>query len=708
MNDLHSRRTSSRIRRRILSPLLAVALVAPAAGAAPTALEVGPADPPFVAALVGAGAIEQQVDALAAYMTRVGLEEPGVDELKGMLLEELKLRKGPLVKALGLAEGGAVAMYGVANEGRLEVAVAADVADQKAVIKALVLMVEGDQWVPDGDKPKRAKVERRKLPGGGLEIKVALPEERGMTARFLGDVMVMADDAAVLDQMRLGGGARPAILGKMQRGPGDAAAVVALSPQRMAELEGGEPAFHVMESAQLVSVWGPSGVDTWGELRLAEDAAPFVAIGKPSPAGAEARRVMQGLAGAGTGMWFRWSLDPKAGFAVARNMLGPALDDGIKEMKKETGLHLEKDLVDVFTGDMMFACGEGIADCLWVMGVTDGRKAAATITKALDAFSEEERRIGHETKQLQGVGAKGSMVMETTFHEIAWDWDKDKPRRLAKGERREELFRLHWATRDHALILGLTLAEVAAATGRAVPPSEDLPELLAQGRGFGDGDVMAAYQLVVDPSTLVRQILPVARGLLPKLHEGGMIVRVADAFLALQDLIVDGGSVLEVEGTTFTLRGRARPMPSAGQPGHDARHAAAYERALAFRYRGLIRSSNEALLELSEAAKGTIWAQKARTLALSGDGVGPLLMGVMSGAVTAFGLMAGAKYDDDEMMHAMPAPVIAPAGPGGGACAALEALTCSGPNQNHGSCQIAQSGLEADCDSEFKALLSGP
>ncbi len=175
--------------------------------------------------------------------------------------------------------------------------------------------------------------------------------------------------------------------------------------------------------------------------------------------------------------------------------------------------------------------------------------------------------------------------------------------------------------------------------------------------------------------------------------------------IALQDLIVDGGSVLQVDGATFRFEGRVRPVPGKDQPGHDPGLAGAYEKALAQRYQGRIRTSNEALLALAERGPGTVWAAKARALALSGDSLGPLLLGLISGAGTFMGLARAKSFEEDAIMHAMPVPATAPAT---GSCAALESLTCSGPNFSRGSCQIARGGVDADCEVEFKALLGSP
>ena len=688
-----------------LAVLVAATLSAPAVSAAPTALEVGPADPPFVAALLGVGAVETQLNQLAAYMTRVGLEEPGVDALKAMAFAELGLKaRGPLATALGLATDGSIALYGVALEDRLDVTIAADVSDRKKVIATLVMLEESDQWVPDGEQPKRAKVTKRKLPGRGLEVHVALPDERGVTARFQGDVMVMSQKPEALDAMRLGGGSRPPIIDKARRGAKDTAFVLTMNPRRIAELEGDrDPVLQMLQDIAIVSVWGVSGVDTWGEITFDEEVAPFLAIAKPAANGAAARAAMQGLAGEGTGMWFRWSVDAQAAFELARSMMGPALDDGIKEMQAETGLHLKKDLVDVFTGDMLLSCREGLADCLFVLGVTDPSKASKTVIAALDAIAKDAKRMGHDTQRRKDAGGQGSAVFETTFFEVPWDWDKDKPRKPARDERRPDVFRMHWAVRGDALIFGFTPAEVAAATSRRLPAARDLPPLLAGGRGFGDKDLMAGYQQVSDPSTLLRQILPIVRSALPALGEPGILVRAADALIALQDLIVDGGSVLEISGTTFRFQGRVRPVPGTGQEGFDAGLSGRYEAALAQRYQGRIRSSNEALLALADAAAGTVWASKARALALSGDSLGPLLLGAMGGMGTFLGLARAVEFDEPATLHAQPAVQ-----PASGSCAALESLTCSGPNFSRGSCQIARGGIDMDCEAEFKALLGGP
>lgn len=111
------------------------------------------------------------------------------------------------------------------------------------------------------------------------------------------------------------------------------------------------------------------------------------------------------------------------------------------------------------------------------------------------------------------------------------------------------------------------------------------------------------------------------------------------------------------------------------------------------RYEGRVRTSNEALLALSERYPGTVYAKKARTYALGGDGLsGMLAASVLSG----FWLFTGMQVMGEAVPMA-PAPAMS-------ACTALEQITCpGGPQPDPVACRIAKRRTEGDC----QAALTG-
>ncbi len=265
----------------------AVAVAAPApAHAAPTALDVGPADAGGAIAITGLGTIEDKLEHFITYMQRVGLEDPGVDRLRELLQRELKLAKGPITRSVGVNPDGAIALWLVTRP-RPEVVLAADVADPKAVIALLVRAQEEDQWVEPGEKPRKAKVERRKLPGGAVEVHVALPERTGITARFVGGVMILAERAESLDAMRMAGGSRPPVFDRLEIGDDKLSVAGFMAPALIAEATGERGGgLEMIEVVQGHMTVGAAGVITRGKLELAPQTEPFVGIARPGAGGA--------------------------------------------------------------------------------------------------------------------------------------------------------------------------------------------------------------------------------------------------------------------------------------------------------------------------------------------------------------------------------------------------------------------------------------
>ncbi|MGM0574685.1 MAG: hypothetical protein ACQEXJ_02990 [Myxococcota bacterium] len=633
---------SARAWIRALAPLLL--LTSAPAGAAPTALDVGPPDPPVVMALSGVGTLERQVDEFVEYMKRLGLDDPGIGQLRAEALETLGRRRGDLVRALGLNPEGSVALYVVRAGGRgMEPVFALDVGDRRAFVDALTMLEEADQWVPPDKEAEEAEVDERALAGGGVEVSVALPGRRGVVARIREGVAVVADRPEVLDAMRLGGGTRPPVADRLVRDDAHVGGVFYMTPAAVAAAQpGAPPAMGMIERVEAVGSLGPDGMSLWANGRFSAELQPFLKVGLPGPAGEESRKVMRAMAGRGTTLWWRWSFDTAAAWKLAGTMLGDARQDIVREMKDDSGLHLNDDVVEVFTGDLLVTCQESSLDCVLAAGTLDERRAAATMKKILESAAESDETLEIDTRARRLPGAK--RLYSSTFVEVRPGSDE-----------RKEMFRVHWGTRDHALVAGFTEYAVETALERSLEPAGQVPKMLGE-RGFSARDVMAGYQLVQEPSSLLRQLLPVLRGVLPATNEAGIATRVVDGFMALQDRIVDSAALVEADGLSWTLQGEVRTLPSEGSEDWSPEWERRFEEALRLRYQGRIRSSNEALLGLAEAAPDTPWALKARTYALAGDDLSAVLM-----AASAVGwMMQGARMFTDGD-SAPPAAVEVPA-----------------------------------------------
>lgn len=671
--------------------MLALAAPRPGAAAEPkvTALDVGPADAPMVMALTGIDRAEDQLFEFLDKVERLGLEDPGLRRLRAKGLAKLGKKKGTLASAVGLAPGGNVVLYGMPAEGRLRVVLVADVVDKDALLHALAVMQEADQWVPHGEKPKRATITRRQLGGGGFEATIALPESSGVVVRVHDGVAAVSDSPAALDTLRLAGGQRSAVGDRLVPGKVGFAVHVTPPPPGMTSSD-----FNMLGAVfeRLDGVWleTGTGLEVDADLHFVSDVEPWLAMAHPSAKGEAARQVMRGMVGPDTGMWGRWSVDAQAAWSLAQTMLGDALVDIRKEVKRETGLDLERDIVNTVTGDLFFSCEDGLLSCVLVVGVQSSARGVSTVKRALAAMVRDDKRtrIGHERFSLPG----GRTLFRTQVDELRWKDDENDP------DEWKPQAQFWWGARDHALVVGLSRFGVSDALTRALSGPVGLPDFL-QGHAFDANTSAAFHQQSREPMRIMRLVAAVVRAFTPAESPLGIGARAFELYAAAEDYMGEQASILTTEGLAWHVHGEMRALPmAAGDPGFDATLAGLWDAALALRYQGRTRASNEAMMDLATRAPDSPWGQKARRYALASDDLSVLTsMLYFFGAVGARGFAHG--FDDEVRM-----PEAAPQSYD--SCATLESMTCSGPGYNEGSCNIAQSGDIDTCAQELEALLN--
>jgi hypothetical protein len=675
----------------VFASFFALALAGPSASAEtgkPNALEVGPTDAPFVVAATALGRVEDEVFAFLEQMERLGLEDPGLRKLRAETLAKLGKKKGSLIRAAGIDPNGAMAMYGVTVEGRMSVGVAVDITDRDAFVRALAVIQEQGQWVPYGEKRKRAVITKRELGGGGFEATVGLPESSEITVRVHGGVAVLATDVQALDGFRLAGGQRIDIADRLP--PGAAGMVMRVKPTGggMTE-EMGIPIGAVLEHLEAVWRETPDGIVADGNVRFASDLEPWVALARPGAAGEAARKVMRSLVGPETGVWLRWSVDASGAWELAKTLLGDALGDVQKEVKRETGLDMKRDIVDAVTGDLLFSCEDGVLSCVAVFGTSKGGRAVASLKKALDSAMRDSKRdrLVHERSSLPG----GRTLYRTQLDEKKWKEDESAP------DEWQPMAQFYWGARDHALVLGLTRDGVVDALTRSLPGPGKVPDFL-EGRGFDAETGAAFYQRGHEPMRILRLVAAVVRAVIPAGAAAGIAARAFELYAAAEDFMWERASILTSNGLDWSFHGLVTTMPGEKSPGFDAALAGAWETALGLRYRGRVRQSNEAMLDLATRAPESPWGMKAKIYALASDDVS-----MLTSAFYLVGMFSLRGIGRSSMPQEEMAPTMPPS-----ACLSLESMTCSGPSYNQGSCQIAQNGDEADCETELQAVLSAP
>ena len=590
----------------------------------PTALDVGPADAPMVFAVTGLAAIENQLDSFVEHLGRVGLDDPGMGRLRELAREQiphLKRSSGHVLHGLGLAPEGSLAAYAVPGASGVHGVVAVDVANRQAFLKTLAWLKQvGASGAAKGKRP-RVKIKRQRLPGGGLKARLHTAEGEDLVVKFHGDVAVVSDEEEALELMRLGGGAPLEDLARLRPSPEHVGMLMDLDIAAFARAERGTGlASDVVKTLRVTASAGPDGLRSWGKVTWGSQVAPFLGLFVPSAAGVRARAVMADMADGTSEAWLRWSFDLQAGHTLLRDMVGPAFGDAMDEFHRESGVHMVRDVFTVYTGDLLISCHDGFPNCVVAVGVQDAALAADSMAKVLAAVGKEGGADLVETRAGESL-PKGAVPHMTTFSSVD-----------IEGEDviKESLFTVHWGVRPHVLVVGLTDSSVAGALQRSGGAKVTRPDLIVD-RGFGSADAMSSYQLIRDTSQLIRQLMPVLRGLLPADSDPGMVARVVDAFIAAQDLTVDGASLLVAEGDSWIFESHMRLLPSEGQPGHDPAMQARFEEALRARYQADIGRSNELLLAIAQDAEGTLWARKAKAYALESDDMGGMAMGMWLG-----------------------------------------------------------------------------
>jgi hypothetical protein len=576
-----------------------------------SALDVGPDDSALVIGISGLGQLEDELQHFVDYMKLVGLDDPGIAKWNRWL-SAASGRQGNAALQLGLKAESSVALY-ISHAKKVVVAV--DVANERNLLKSLKALIAKDAE-RDGEKTSpRVKTARRTLPGRAREITFSIAGETRLVVRVQSGVAILSTEAKALDGMRLSGGARPDVFNRLSVSHETftlAFAILPLSAQtNMPSATFLQGPFTLLGGLQGTLELGRGGMRLWSQLEFAEDIEPYLAIAKPSEHGADARKAMEGLLPKEPLGWFRFSFDPKATFNLMRTMSGDAFQEFLQQSNQALGLDFEKDVINTFTGDLMVLCTESLADCVVALGTTQPERAAETFIHLLKQIAQRFDEIHLDTKTL--LKTREFTLRESIFYEQAHD-KRGKPKK--KAERTQRL-RLYWGTRKELLLAGLSATETESALQRHSPPAAHGPAFM-KGRAFDSNDILAAYQVVVDPSMLLREFLPIARALFPGDDLPGMIGRGIDTYMALSDRLVDGGILIGCEGRTLTLEAQSRALPSQGAPDYSEPWAKAYERAIELRYQGKIRSSNLALLQLAEDAPNTPWAFKARTYALLG------------------------------------------------------------------------------------------
>ncbi|MDP6943765.1 MAG: hypothetical protein QF464_06405, partial [Myxococcota bacterium] len=253
-----------------------------------TALHVAPVETKIGLAIQGLNSHSAKASALTAYMTSVGLEPPNITQVMEKFAHELGMddTRKPLPESIGLAPGGTAALYVVLYDGRPRELIAIDVADKRAFIAFLKRQEEQGQWVEEGEKPKKARVKRKRLKNGVEEITVALPGRQGETVHFKGSVAVHSQHREVLDLVAWKGTPIAPAFKQLSRDPEQLTVAIWARPGEL--LGATEPEMRVFESVSGHMVLDGGGMHVDVALTLSDDAAPFAPIGRPGTLGAKA------------------------------------------------------------------------------------------------------------------------------------------------------------------------------------------------------------------------------------------------------------------------------------------------------------------------------------------------------------------------------------------------------------------------------------
>jgi hypothetical protein len=191
---------------------------------------------------------------------------------------------------------------------------------------------------------------------------------------------------------------------------------------------------------------------------------------------------------------------------------------------------------------------------------------------------------------------------------------KKKKKKNNKAEPFQPILSIHWGMTDKLVIFGTTPQAIQTAMKAS---SESAPA--ASGGKLDDLTFVGGYQARGGLSDVIRQAVPVLRGLLPKDFIGGSVIRMIDGLLVLHDEAVDGESSMRVSPTNVTLHGVATSLPTKGQKDYSATISEAYTQAMRDRYAGDIAQSNELLAKLALEHPNTPWGQKAKGMVFRTD-----------------------------------------------------------------------------------------
>ena len=663
------------MRQRVLLTTLALLLVglSPSALADDdrTALHVTPLEAKFGLVVQGLNNHVEKTRALASYMKRVGLIAPKFERIVDKIAEETNAANGKTLwpESMGLPANGAMAVYGVIHDGKPDEIFVMDVEYKKDFIRFMRRTAEDMQYVEEGKKPKRAKVTRSSVKGAD-QFEVTLQgRAQGqpiLTVRFKDGVAALAISEEVakadrraqrkkgsaLDHVAWSGAPMPPVFKKLDADPGRLSVAFWARPEAMGEH--GPREFAIVESISGLFVIDGSGSHVDANLSFSKQAAPFMKIGRPGPEGANARESMMHVA-AEAPTWARFSFSRAEALELIKTMAGKSFDTEVARAKKELGFHPIKDFAQLFTGDFLISCHDGIADCVIAIGAGKPSKTERAMKGLLGSLSKLSKKVHFEHDRRAVIGApKGSVFLTTSVFEQA---TTERGRIDAKAERLD-LAKVYWGVRPDLLLIGLTPHGVKRAMKRMTTEKTTWTSPIAGEHtppiGFDDKTSIAAHQELSELSSMVRQLLAIGRHTLPAKEWTGIAVRSVDAVMALYDRTLSSNSVVRGEGLDWQLTGRVMTLPSEGDKGYDAALDKAYRAALKLRYQGQIRASNEELIALSERSPMSPWGKKARSMALSGGSLGFATLPLIGGLAAMLGEAFDSYRHKSMHIEAMP------------------------------------------------------
>jgi hypothetical protein len=635
---------------RALAPLFVMLLLAaPGALAKSTALEAAPADTDFGLVIHGLGQLEPMLDEHVDTMKHYGLDAPDIEMFLDMIRDtspRLKKTRGPLAAELGLTETGSLAIYALPGEAHAPQVVAVmDVKERKKVIKTVKWLLALD---PTSDKSGKAKakikVKKERLPGKGLLMTFQKADsETSLYLRFQGDLAAFSDNLKAIDAVQFAGG--EPFLGSGVLADARIGFYAGLNTAGAIAMKMLPPAAASVKTAQLYTLFQGGRYEAKLDVEVEPDFEPFLSVLRPGASGKAARAAMSKLITERTDAWWRISLDLKALETLASNLLGKGYEKIEAKFERRTGLPL--DLVNrSITGDQLVRCDGSFSSCVFTAGILDAGGAENLIRHFFaivgDGLTENStQEVSVETKSVSEAGEARHMVTTLSIRENlekkaellkeAHEWlrmdekqrslqDKlrapqtEEEKKNNKAEPFQPILSIHWGMTDKLVIFGTTPQAIQTAMKAS---SESAPA--ASGGKLDDLTFVGGYQARGGLSDVIRQAVPVLRGLLPKDFIGGSVIRMIDGLLVLHDEAVDGESSMRVSPTNVTLHGVATSLPTKGQKDYSATISEAYTQAMRDRYAGDIAQSNELLAKLALEHPNTPWGQKAKGMVFRTD-----------------------------------------------------------------------------------------